>query len=225
MARGIEKILGLDRARKALDAMMDHRLWPNLFRLLAVCATALSGGAQLQGPGTVPSLSDLGGASSVLGKCPGTGGGSFSNLPGTGGFLEGEPGPPRPGEFPPRSSARFRLLPRPTSVGDHGPSAGATLTYDGAVVGPLELPSGPEDDGPPDGLTLEQAIDITLERSRDLRAKSYEIPLARPTSSRPACDQIRSSIRTGSFLLIRVTISAGRSRAVRPSLIPTSPSC
>jgi cobalt-zinc-cadmium efflux system outer membrane protein len=46
-------------------------------------------------------------------------------------------------------------------------------------VGPLSLPSGPEDDGPPDGLTLERAIDITLERSRDLRAKFYEIPQAR----------------------------------------------
>jgi len=45
--------------------------------------------------------------------------------------------------------------------------------------GTLEIPSGPEDDGPPDGLTLDRAIDITLERSLDLRSKFYEIPMAR----------------------------------------------
>jgi len=46
-------------------------------------------------------------------------------------------------------------------------------------AGTLEIPSGPEDDGPADGLTLDRAIDITLDRSLDLRAKFYEIPMAR----------------------------------------------
>jgi cobalt-zinc-cadmium efflux system outer membrane protein len=55
------------------------------------------------------------------------------------------------------------------------------------INGPLALPSG-EDDGPADGLTLEQAIDITLERSRDLRAKFYEIPQAR-------ADTLQASLR------------------------------
>ena len=36
-----------------------------------------------------------------------------------------------------------------------------------------------DDDGPPNGVTLDQAIDITLERSLDLRSKFYEIPMAR----------------------------------------------
>ena len=36
-----------------------------------------------------------------------------------------------------------------------------------------------DDDGPPDGVTLDQAIDITLERSLDLRSKFLEIPMAR----------------------------------------------
>jgi outer membrane protein, heavy metal efflux system len=44
--------------------------------------------------------------------------------------------------------------------------------------GTLDLPSQ-EDDGPPNGLTLDQAIDITLERSQDLQAKFFEIPMAR----------------------------------------------
>ena len=44
--------------------------------------------------------------------------------------------------------------------------------------GTLEIPSQ-DDDGPPDGVTLDQAIDITLDRSLDLRSKFLEIPMAR----------------------------------------------
>ena len=36
-----------------------------------------------------------------------------------------------------------------------------------------------DDDGPPNGLTLDQAIDVTLSRSLDLRSKYMEIPMAR----------------------------------------------
>jgi outer membrane protein, heavy metal efflux system len=43
--------------------------------------------------------------------------------------------------------------------------------------GTLDIPSQ-DDDGPPDGATLDRAIDITLERSLDLRAKLLEIPMA-----------------------------------------------
>ena len=53
--------------------------------------------------------------------------------------------------------------------------------------GTMDLPST-EDDGPPDGLTLEQAIDVTLERSLDLRQKSIEIPMAR-------ADTLQASLR------------------------------
>jgi cobalt-zinc-cadmium efflux system outer membrane protein len=45
--------------------------------------------------------------------------------------------------------------------------------------GTYEVPSGPEDDGPPNGLTLDSAIDTTLQRSLDLRAKYFEIPQAK----------------------------------------------
>jgi cobalt-zinc-cadmium efflux system outer membrane protein len=54
--------------------------------------------------------------------------------------------------------------------------------------GTLEIPSQ-DDDGPPDGLTLDRAIDITLEQSRDLRAKFYEIPMAR-------ADTLQASLRS-----------------------------
>jgi cobalt-zinc-cadmium efflux system outer membrane protein len=47
------------------------------------------------------------------------------------------------------------------------------------LYGTLEIPSGPDEDGPANGLTLDRAIDITLERSLDLRSKFFEIPQAR----------------------------------------------
>jgi cobalt-zinc-cadmium efflux system outer membrane protein len=44
--------------------------------------------------------------------------------------------------------------------------------------GMLEVPTA-EDDGPPGGLTLDSAIGVALDRSLDLRAKYFEIPMAR----------------------------------------------
>jgi cobalt-zinc-cadmium efflux system outer membrane protein len=44
--------------------------------------------------------------------------------------------------------------------------------------GTLEIPTA-EDEGPPEGLTLDAAIAVTLDRSLDLRGKFYEIPMAR----------------------------------------------
>jgi cobalt-zinc-cadmium efflux system outer membrane protein len=56
------------------------------------------------------------------------------------------------------------------------------------LVGVFELPTGPEDEGPPDGLTLDAALDITLARSLDLQTKYYEIPQAR-------ADTLQASLR------------------------------
>ncbi|MGZ3333775.1 MAG: hypothetical protein ACXWOV_00425, partial [Isosphaeraceae bacterium] len=54
--------------------------------LLAVWVLVDAGQAQAQGPGTTPELPQIGGSSSIMGNAPGAGGGSFSNLPGTGGY-------------------------------------------------------------------------------------------------------------------------------------------
>jgi cobalt-zinc-cadmium efflux system outer membrane protein len=54
-------------------------------------------------------------------------------------------------------------------------------------AGTLSLPSS-EDIGPPDGLTLEQAIDVTLRNSLDLRQKFIEIPMSR-------ADVLQASLR------------------------------
>jgi cobalt-zinc-cadmium efflux system outer membrane protein len=45
--------------------------------------------------------------------------------------------------------------------------------------GTLELPKEEADEGPPDGLTLDQAIELLVQRNLDLRAKYLEIPQAR----------------------------------------------
>jgi len=169
--------------------MMDHRVRLTLVVTLAVWVVAFSGRSQAQGPGTTPGLPEIGGFSSRMGNAPGAGGGSFSNLPGTGGFLAGRAGVSAPRGVP-TSIVNPASAPSPTrfQTAITGPQPEPLSPSTAPFVGPLSLPSGPEDDGPPDGLTLEQAIDITLQRSRDLRAKFYEIPQAR-------ADTLQASLR------------------------------
>ncbi len=101
-----------------------------------------------------------------------------ANLPGAG-ILGGRPGPyaPRgvptsvttPGAGPGPTEMQMPVTtPQPQPVGPTTPP----------LYGTLEMTGGPEEEAP-DGLTLDQAIDVTLERSLDLRSKSAEIPMAR----------------------------------------------
>jgi cobalt-zinc-cadmium efflux system outer membrane protein len=126
---------------------------------------------------SVPALPGSG--ASLFGFAPGSGGGSFLNLPGTGGILGGRPGVSTPKGIP-------------TTIGTPGVGPGpadmqmAVSSPQPAPVSPTSSPyygtleiATQDDDGPPNGLTLEQAIDITLERSLDLRSKFLEIPMAR----------------------------------------------
>lgn len=62
------------------------------------------------------------------------------------------------------------------------------------IYGPLELPTG-DVEGPPDGLTLEQAIDRLMRYNPDLRAKAYEIPQAR-------ADVITAGLRGNPFYFL-----------------------
>jgi outer membrane protein, heavy metal efflux system len=146
--------------------------------LLAV--SVFTGRAAAQAPTVDTSVPGLPGANnSLLGWAPGSGGGSFINLPGTGGILGG-----RPGVSTPRGI--------PTAISSPGSGAGPT-DLQAAVSAPQPAPVSPtvqpfagtleivtqDDDGPPNGVTLDQAVDITLERSLDLRSKYHEIPMAR----------------------------------------------
>src|SRR5205807_4155966 len=44
--------------------------------------------------------------------------------------------------------------------------------------GPLDLPAIREDDGPPNGLTLDMAIERLVRENLDLRSRFFEIPQA-----------------------------------------------
>ncbi|MFI5457316.1 MAG: TolC family protein, partial [Isosphaerales bacterium] len=167
------------RSRQNSEAMMGLMGRPGLLFVLAFCVLASRAGAQAPTVDTsVPALP--GSSTSLLGRLPGAGGGSFGNLPGAGGILGGRAGVSAPKGIPttvttpgsgpgPTEMQMAISSPQPQPVGP----------VSSRFSGPLEPPSGPEDEGPPDGLTLDRAIDITLERSLDLRAKFYEIPMAR----------------------------------------------
>jgi cobalt-zinc-cadmium efflux system outer membrane protein len=67
--------------------------------------------------------------------------------------------------------------PTPYGAGTIGPP-GAPPIGRPSAFGTLALPAGREDDGPPGGLTLDQAIERLIRANLDLYSKSFEIPQA-----------------------------------------------
>jgi cobalt-zinc-cadmium efflux system outer membrane protein len=114
---------------------------------------------------------------SLLGPMPGSSGISFGMQPGRDDMLLG-----RIGTSVPRV---------PTSIATPGgvylgppPSLVFAAAQPPPVprapfFGTLELPKYAEEEGPADGLTLDQAIDLLVDNNLDLRAKQMEIPQAR----------------------------------------------
>jgi cobalt-zinc-cadmium efflux system outer membrane protein len=145
-------------------------------------AIAIVGGlaprlAHAQGPTIESGLqSTPGTGGSLLGRSPGSGGVSSVDNSGTETFLGG-----RPGASTPRV---------PTSVSSPSAAGGITEQQIGIaaprpvpittnpIYGSLALPTGAASEGPPDGLTLDTAIDRLLRENLDLRAKFIEIPQA-----------------------------------------------
>jgi outer membrane protein, heavy metal efflux system len=131
------------------------------------------------------SLSTPGSMSSLLGPMPGSSGITFGMQPGRDDMILGKIGlgAPRvpisittPGgvyQGPPRSQGI--AAPRPIPVPP-------PLRY-----GTMELPKE-EDQGPPDGLAIDQAIELLLQGNLDLRAKFQEIPQMR-------ADELTASLR------------------------------
>src|SRR5262249_30298153 len=116
-------------------------------------------------PGGAGSLlgSLSGGGNSLLGPMPGAGGGSFGNVPGRAGTLGGRPGPFAPKGVPtavttPGAGPGPTELQMPITAPPPQPVTPTTTRFSGT----LEL-LAVEDDGPPDGLTLDRAIDLTLD--------------------------------------------------------------
>ncbi|MHB1557479.1 MAG: hypothetical protein ACYC61_08370 [Isosphaeraceae bacterium] len=130
-----------------------------------------------------------GSSSSLLGRPPGSGGTSSVNLPGATGILTGRPGVTTYKGVPmnigtPANQAGPTIQQQAISAPDIQPISAPSVP----LFGTLDIPAGAEEDGPPDGLTLDRAIEVTLERSRDLQGKFHEIPMAR-------ADTLQASLR------------------------------
>ena len=144
-----------------------------------VFLVACSGSASGQGP-TLPGgpPAALGGGQSLLG--PPLGALSVGSDVGPGGASE-EPVSGRVGPSVPRVPAAA-TAPNPRQVGvpeREGISAPPSLPLaEVPLFGPLSLPARRDDPGPPDGLTLDQAIERLVRDNLGLRARAYELPQA-----------------------------------------------
>ena len=131
--------------------------------------------AGAQGPTIDSSLpSQPGAGGSTLGDAPGSGGGSV--LDGAGGnqsILSGRPGPTTPRVNPNASGVGSGIDIAPGRIVPAAPIANADLPIYGSLARPSK-----EDVGPPDGMTLDQAIDLLVRNNIDLRTKFYELPQA-----------------------------------------------
>ena len=85
------------------------------------------------------------------------------------------------------------------------------------LFGTLALPTEDEYEGPADGLTLDQAIELLIKHNYDLRSKFMEIPQARADILTASLRATRSSIRTLSLCL--TAFSTTGNRAAQPSMI------
>lgn len=186
------------RPVRTIGSESSYRRW----LLLAVLVVAFADRAAAQAPTVDTSVPALPGAAgsllgpapgsgaSLLGKTPGAGGGSFNNLPSEGGILGGRAGVSTPKGIPTSiSTPGFGAGPTELQMPISSPQPAPVSPSSSPFYGTLELPTQAESDGPPDGLTLDRAIDITLDRSLDLRGKFMEIPLAR-------ADTLQASLRS-----------------------------
>jgi cobalt-zinc-cadmium efflux system outer membrane protein len=114
---------------------------------------------------------------SLLGMLPGSSGATFGSQPGRDDLLLGRIGTSAP-RVPTAVTTPGGVYQGPQSTALRTPiqtlPAARPLLY-----GTLELPEVTSELGPPDGLTLDQAIDLLVHQNLDLRAKQLEIPQAR----------------------------------------------
>ncbi len=124
------------------------------------------------------SASSLGGTpgtgANVLGTTPGGDASAIGNGPG-GGPISGRPGATGTRVL---QSAVNPAISGSTNAPQGYSAPVETPTYSVPSYGAYAIPAGPEDDGPPEGLTLDQAIERLVKENLDLRGKSFEIPQA-----------------------------------------------
>jgi cobalt-zinc-cadmium efflux system outer membrane protein len=143
--------------------------------LLAGLAIAGSGRALAQGPQFPENPVNPGASGSLLGPAPGAGGQSGNQESPQ--ILGGRPGASTP-RVPttisnPASSALGPQVAPSIAPPSGGQDQGAMPIY-----GSLEVTNVAGQEGPPDGMTLDQAIERALRDNLDLRAQNYEIPQA-----------------------------------------------
>jgi len=165
--------------------MFRHILrWGLAVALTCGCA---GGRAWGQAPTIDPGMSaPPGGGSSTLGPQPGSGVNVLGNTPGGGASVlsgggGGAPISGRPGATGPHVSSSVSnpgSSPSPTDLPTGITAPSPKPTYSSPSYGSYAMPTGPDDDGPADGLTLDQAIERLIQENLDLRGKSFEIPQA-----------------------------------------------
>ena len=131
-----------------------------------------------QGPTLPPGrLDERGDEGSTLGPALGSTGSPLDAGPGGADeVLGGRPGPSVPRVPTEATQPGRRRVGVPEREGITAPP-GLPLA-EVPLFGPLAIPAGREDEGPPDGLTLDTAIERLVRENLGLRARSFEIPQA-----------------------------------------------
>ncbi|MBV8230164.1 MAG: TolC family protein [Planctomycetaceae bacterium] len=144
--------------------------------IVALWAASRASMARGQAPTFPVHVEAPGTTSSTLGAAPGSGANPFGLSPGGGEMiLGGRPGPafPRvPTAITIPSGTTAAPPPRVIAPPPKLPIARVPL------YGSLAIPETPEEEGPPDGLILDDAIARLVRDNLDLRTKSFEIPQA-----------------------------------------------
>jgi cobalt-zinc-cadmium efflux system outer membrane protein len=160
--------------------------------VLAAVASLRAPDVQAQAP-TIPAthaMGDPGSYRSTLGPIPGAGGNPFGMTPGTDpAFLGGRPGPSVP-HVPSVVTAPSGVA-LPVARGITAPRRVPITNV--PLYGPLEVPAASEEEGPPDGLSLDAAIDRLLRNNLSLLALQWQIPAAR-------ADVLTASLRANPIL-------------------------
>ncbi len=112
----------------------------------------------------------------------------LGNSPSAGQILGGRPGISTPKGIPTSLATPTNIQPTLMQQPITAPEAEPVSPFSAPLLGTITIPEGAEDDGPADGLTLDKAVETTLQRSLDLRAKAYELPQAR-------ADTLQASLR------------------------------
>jgi cobalt-zinc-cadmium efflux system outer membrane protein len=154
--------------------------WGCLWTLIGLPGVCRAQGPTIEEAGIIPQQAMAtrpGSLDSLLGMLPGSSGQTFGSQPGRDDMMLG-----RIGTAAPRVPTSV-TMPGGTYQGPQtNPATMPVRQLPAArplLYGTLELPEVETDEGPPEGLTLDQAIDLLVHQNLDLRAKQLEIPQAR----------------------------------------------